>query len=115
MISIQWPGGVTNKQTMVITYKQTDNTPSLGEGYLVHMLDIPGPRPQGHLEGVVDAAGHQLQVLVGWVCTCAWHVQIGEDPVHVETRPLAEGCGTKDPDHWDPFDRTGPEVGVADV
>ena len=64
---------------------------------------------------MVNAASHQLQVVVVGVGTCAWHVQVRESPMDMKTRLLAEGCGPEYPDQGDFVHCAGPEIRVAGV
>lgn len=77
------------------------------------MVDIPGCGTQRDLEGMVNAAGNELQVPCTGVICHAGDIEIWECTVNVQACLLAERSSTKDPYHWDLLHRTGPEVRVA--
>lgn len=79
------------------------------------MLNILGRGTERDLEGVVNASGYQLQVLVIWVPTGAGDVEVWEHTMHMETGLLADWGRTKYPNEGDLFHRAGAEVGVADI
>ena len=95
--------------------KSQKSSLSLGEDNLEDVVGNSGGGTKGHLEGVVNASGHELQVLIAGVSRSTWNVQIREYTVDMETSFLTQRGGTKYSDHWDLFYRTGPELRVAYV
>ena len=74
------------------------------------MLCALGGRAKGDLEGVVNASGHQLQVLAAGVSGDARDIEIWETSVDVETRLLPQRSGSEYSDHRDLLSGAGSEV-----